>query len=65
MHTSRYVYLFVHICYFVYTGHVIAMKILQFLSLLLWTLSSISKIAGQFQSRGKCEFFVISNCCCS
>ena len=28
------------------------MKTLQFLSLLLWILSFISKVPGQFQSRG-------------
>ena len=48
-----YVYLILRICYFVYTGHVITMKILYFLSLFLWTITLISKIAGQFQSRGK------------
>lgn len=40
------------------------MKILQFLSLLLWTLSSISKIAGQFQSRGKCKYLTRYNYDC-
>ena len=48
-----YIYLLLRICYFVYTGHVITMKILHFLSLLLWNITLISNIAGQFQSRGK------------
>ena len=43
-----------HVCHVcdIIIGHVMTMKNLQFLSLLLWTLSYIIKISGQLQSRG-------------